>query len=204
MTRSILQFLFTFTLFSCGQDVKEVGPYFTFLHHHDEFELIEGNVDTLRDPGSQLQAQVATATEELLLHIENMMQSLLDSAGQQDPRIEPASRAPNLDKLLDNRISSSFLIGNEPVKPVTTPYSASALRQRLEDHKRLLHELTGIDIAFFDAMLNTEDLKASHNRTLENWETAKFWKMSLLHALDELTLIKTHLLKLELSLITAA
>nr|MDQ3100646.1 hypothetical protein [Bacteroidota bacterium] len=55
---------------------------------------------------------------------------------------------------------------------------------------------------FFDGMIHTGDLKASHNSTLENWETAKFWKMSLLHALDELTLTKTNLLRIELALIS--
>lgn len=80
-------------------------------------------------------------------------------------------------------------------------FSAYTLNLRLQEHKRSLHVMTGVGIEFLDGMIHTGDLKASHNRTLENWETAKFWKMSLIQALDELTLIKTNLLRTELALI---
>ena len=194
--------LFVFVLLaSCRQDVKKVGPYFTYLHHHDEYRVTRAHLNTQRGQGGKVESQVSEATDRLILFVEEMEQALLDSAEQADPRLDPSSRAPDLEKLLDNRIASSFLIGDQPAKPVSTPFSAYTLNQRLQDHKRLLHELTGIGPEFFDGMLHTGSLRASHNSNLENWETAKFWNMSLLHALDELTLIKSNLLRTEFSLI---
>lgn len=101
-------------LFSCRQDVKKVGPYFTYLHHHDEYVATLAQLKAQRQKDGSVQAQVSEATDEIILHIENMKQALLDSAQQVDPRIEASSRAPDLDKLLDYRISSSYLIGDQP------------------------------------------------------------------------------------------
>lgn len=185
------------SLISCEEPLEQTFAYWSYMSHVDEYNTLRNTTDARVDTGLTDQRALRDLTYQMILSVEEIERTLLDSVGQEDFRAVRNGQIPDMHKLLDYKVSSDMLIGDEPGRPSTGPHSAEALKKQLDNHIIELTRLSGLEPSMLRTILRTDDVHAPDG-ILTFWSTGTFYHMPLISALDELNSIKIKLVLLEL------
>lgn len=149
---------------------------------------IIGYIDTMK-------AQVISGTDGL------PMSSVI---GKNEQGVDTVMDLDYMEKRDDYNVITSMLIGSEPAKPRSGPYTATDLRVRLEAFRDLI-KTAGADnpklVASADKIFNFDDRKDAGG-TVNNWESINFYHVPVVAGVTILSKIQTDIRTLENELVS--
>ncbi len=123
--------------------------------------------------------QVKTKSEELYNFIGKLKIILLATAEKLDTTVaikENKLTLKDIEKLDDYDTPTNILIGSDPAVPRKDHYSASELKQKLNDYVDGIEKIATSDSIKVHLTINTEDLRSIENKEEKiSWEAGQFY-----------------------------